>query len=274
MLKNSTTTRRPFILITGDDSVRSEGIILLKRVTEGFADVEIVATKDQCTGVGAAMTHKGGAWGKEVVDGKEMIWVEGMPVDAVHFAMKYFKRKPDLVLSGVNTGLNVQNNTTIRSGTVGAAHAAAAWMKVPTVALSLDVKDLSSWFKEHDGQFNEDLLEYPGKMIRKIVDLALHYQFPVNGFWNVNFPHTATDKIRVTSFDNNIAYPNEVSINGDHYHYLLQQLQLDYAQDTDIGTVFAGIVSITPCLVNFFDASEKEKLVKAVKNSNLLRETV
>ena len=78
---------KPFILITGDDSVRAEGSILVKRVVEKFADYRIIATKEQQSAVGAKINLKnGGEWGTEQVDGVEAIWVDGTPGDSVYFA--------------------------------------------------------------------------------------------------------------------------------------------------------------------------------------------
>ena len=111
---------RPFVLVTGDDSVRAEGIILVKRIIEKFADFKIIATKEQQSAVGGKMNFRGGSWGKEIVDGVETIWVDGSPVDSVKFAFSYLDRKPDMVISGMNTGENVDNST-MASGTFNAA---------------------------------------------------------------------------------------------------------------------------------------------------------
>ena len=70
--------QKPFILITGDDSVRGEGIILVKRIVEKFADYQLIATKDQQSAVSGKLNFRGGIWGKEDVDGHEAVWVDGL----------------------------------------------------------------------------------------------------------------------------------------------------------------------------------------------------
>jgi 5'-nucleotidase len=258
---------KPFILLTGDDSVRSEGIILIKRIVQEFADYQIVATHDQMSGVGAAMTFRGGPWGKETVDGDhEAIWVEGYPSDAVYFAFKYLDRKPDLVISGMNHGENVEDATMIRSGTIGAAHTASATRGVPTIAFSKRVTP-GDWDKNHDGEFDEYLLKYPGLIIEQVIKKALKYKFPKDSFWNVNFPAKETSVLKVVPTNFHGSYPNEQAIDQTKYWYDFEVKYTGWREGTDAGEMERGHATLTPCKINFTIDSELNKLEKYFQSS-------
>lgn len=250
---------KPFILITGDDSIRGEGIILVKRVVEKFADFQIVATKDQMSAVGAALNLKGGEWGKETVDGHEAIWVDGYPSDAAYFALDYLEKLPDLVISGVNHGENIEESTMIRSGTVACAMTTAK-RNIPTIAFSRRVP-IGGWLDGDKKEFHESLLEYPGKLIEKIVKKALDYNFPDHTFWNVNFPENPTNTLKVVPASFAGSYPNNKKITGNRYDHDLTVI--DYTNQpvgTDAYELTQGNATITPCKIQFNVESEMEKL--------------
>lgn len=252
---------KPFILITGDDSVRAEGIILLKRVVEKFADFAIVATKDQQSAVGAALGLKGGEWGREVVDGHDAYWVTGYPSDAVYFAFAKFKdRKFDLVLSGMNHGENIENTTLPRSGTIAAAFTAAASRFTPAVAFSRRISSKDWHSKQHDGTINADLLEYPGKLIEKIIKAALEYDFPARTFWNANFPEAPTTQLRVLPTGDSQSYPNNMLIAEQKYNYDFISQYEGWDEATDSGALSAGVATLTPCRVEYTDHAQLQKL--------------
>lgn len=256
---------KKFILITGDDSVRAEGIILLKRVVEKFADFQIVATKNQQSAVGAAIDLHGGEWGKEIVDGHEAIWVDGYPSDATYFAFDYLKRKPDLVISGVNHGENIENSSVIRSGTLACAVTASASRYVPSVAFSMRISS-KDWRKEHNGTIRENLIDYPGKLIEKIIKKALDYNFEKGTFWNVNFPERITEEIKIVRTNEDGTYQNHQNIENNRFEYKLDAVHENWPEDTDAGALSSGFVTITPCKVEYTDYSQLDSLKKIFNN--------
>lgn len=252
---------KKFILLTGDDSVRAEGLILIKRIVEKFADYQIVATKEQMSGVGAALTFKGNEYGKEIVDGHEALWVKGYPSDAVYFSFRYLDRKPDLVISGMNSGENIEDATMVRSGTIAAAITASMARGVPAIAFSRRMTS-DDWLKDHDGSFNEELLRYPGEMIEKVIHKALEYNFPKGEFWNVNFPVKETKTLKVVPTNLGGTYPNEQDFDDKKYWYNFEVVYEGWPEGTDAGEIERGNATITPCRLRVTNYDELDNLKK------------
>lgn len=251
---------KPFIIITGDDSVRAPGIILLKKIVEKICDYQVVATRDQQSAVGAALKLGGGDWGHENIDGHEAIWVDGYPSDAVYFAFERFKeRKIDLVLSGVNHGENIQTATMPRSGTLSAALTATMSRSTPSVAFSMRVLD-KSWRKDHDGSFDDDLLKYPGDMVEKVIRKALEYKFSENEFWNVNFPANQTEILKVVEISDHGCYPNHQIIEGNKFKYTFDAFYDGYPSNTDAGAIQEGFATISSCRLNYLNKDKNTLL--------------
>ena len=257
---------RPFFLITGDDSVHAPGIILLKRIVEPFADCAIVATKEQQSAKGSGLTFPGSSWGAEIVDGCEAIWIDGTPSDAVYFAFDYLKQKPDFVLSGVNLGVNI-GDAMHRSGTVSAVVTAAQSRNTPGIAFSL-VSAATSWYQDHgkDTVFNEQLLSYPGKLIRTIIEKALTYDFPANSFWNVNFPAEPTSELHVVPTGPGNHWNNNQTIAEDRFTYIYDHQTPETLINCDIKLIHQGKATITPCRVSFTLESELVPLKQVFAN--------
>jgi len=74
------------ILLTSDDGFLSQGLRALISELRGHYELAIAATKTQRSGVGGAMSIRGGAWGVAEVDGVEALWVDGFPADAIEAA--------------------------------------------------------------------------------------------------------------------------------------------------------------------------------------------
>ncbi|MEI7579189.1 MAG: 5'/3'-nucleotidase SurE [bacterium] len=248
---------KPFILITGDDSIRSEGTILIKRIVAADYDYQIIATKEQQSGVGAKLSlTKAVGWGKELVDGHEAIWVDGTPADAVYFALEYLQRKPDLIISGVNMGSNLSEELFV-SGTVCAATIGAN-LGFKALAFSL-VTDPLHWHKDHTGDLDISFLDYPGKIARRIIDQALHLDFPKKTFWNINFPQQKTEEIRVVKAIPDPYYIHDLAITEGNFHYNIHKLdQID--PDTDAGTIQQGFIAITPCKARYTELNRLAEL--------------
>lgn len=251
---------RPFILITGDDSVRGEGIILVKRIVEKFADCKIIATKKQRSGSASSIEFPGGEWGTEIVDGSEAVWITGTPADSVYFAFDYLDRKPDLVISGLNYGENL-TITTHTSGTVGAALIAAQRRATPAISFSMRTKG-EEWFKTHSGSFNETLLEYPGKLIEKIVKVALKSTMPEESFWNVNFPAKPTETLKVVPASRTDYWLNTQSIKKGEYKYKYDTNNNAPKKNTDLYEIDNGNATLTPFKLEFTDNEELKNLLE------------
>ena len=128
----------PLILVTNDDGISSPGIHALVEVVRKLGDVVVVAPDKPQSGMGHAITINSTLRiNKEKIYGvKDEFSCSGTPVDCVKIAVnKLLKRKPDLVVSGINHGSNMSINI-IYSGTMSAA-VEGAIEGIPAVGFSL-----------------------------------------------------------------------------------------------------------------------------------------
>lgn len=252
---------RPFFLLTGDDSIRAEGIILVKRLIQDWADFQIIATKEQMSGTGSKATFPGGKYGTEEVDGHTAIWLDGTPADCAYFASQYITRPIDLVISGLNQGQNVTNEMH-RSGTVGAAVTASQCRNLKSLALSMVTSD-DRLFMQHDGKFNEALLQYPGETVLKLIKLALTTEFPPQTFWNINFPAQPTSKIEVVPATNSQYWVNDMVIHEGSFAYLYTNGE-NLTPGEDAYELQQGVITITPCKVEYTDSSQLNRVKELI----------
>ncbi|MEU8221968.1 5'/3'-nucleotidase SurE [Kribbella sp. NPDC048915] len=141
-------SRQPRVLITNDDGYRAPGIRALAPVIAALGyDVLVVAPLVDESGVGSARAGMVGRPIRTVSDveqGVTFIGIDGTPAQAVTMAQAgAFGPVPDLVLSGINRGLNI-GVPIFHSGTVAAALTAAE-TGISAVAVSLDSDDPDHW---------------------------------------------------------------------------------------------------------------------------------
>lgn len=136
------TTKKPHILLTNDDGIRSPGLWAAASELSKIGYVTVAAPRHQSTGMGRSLpSTSDGVIKKEKVQVNGQEWdvyaVGGSPAQAVlHGVLEIVPHKPDLVVSGINYGENVGLGITI-SGTVGAAMEAAN-MGFRALAVSLE----------------------------------------------------------------------------------------------------------------------------------------
>ncbi|HEX6270824.1 MAG TPA: 5'/3'-nucleotidase SurE [Anaerolineales bacterium] len=138
------TKSRPQILLTNDDGILSPGLWAAAASLSKLGFVTVTAPRDQYSGAGRSMpSTSDGIIQEQRVQVNDQEWsvfsVGGSPAQAVlHAIYEVMKRKPDLVVSGINYGENVGTGITI-SGTVGAAMEAAS-LGIPAMAVSLEAE--------------------------------------------------------------------------------------------------------------------------------------
>ena len=120
-----TASERLQILLTNDDGIYAPGLAAMERELRKIGDVCVVAPATEQSGVGHSITFLSPLVAKEVFEGEHRRgWaVEGSPADCVKIGVfEFCSRRPDLVVSGINGGLNAGINV-LYSGTVAAASA-------------------------------------------------------------------------------------------------------------------------------------------------------
>jgi len=107
------------ILICNDDGYQAPGIVALYEALKTVADVEVVAPEINNSAKSNALTLHSPLYVHTAANGFR--FVNGTPADCVHIALTgLLGYRPDLVVSGINNGANMGDDT-IYSGTVGAA---------------------------------------------------------------------------------------------------------------------------------------------------------
>jgi len=126
------------ILIANDDGYLAPGLVALVEACRGLGDIDVVAPEQNASGTSNSLSlHRplsvfeapaGASHGFKVVN--------GTPSDCVHVALTgLMAQRPDLVLSGINNGQNMGDDT-LYSGTVAAAMEGFLF-GVPAIAFSL-----------------------------------------------------------------------------------------------------------------------------------------
>ncbi len=139
----------PRLLITNDDGIASPGIHSLARRLSAEFEVIVVAPREDMSGSGTALGRFDPEAGVEMrayrLEGLDRAYsVDGPPGLAVlASALGAFGRKPDMVVAGINAGLNT-GHSVLHSGTVGAALTARS-LGMCGLAVSLDHSDPWCW---------------------------------------------------------------------------------------------------------------------------------
>lgn len=177
---------RPTLLLTNDDGVHAPGILTMYEalVEADFADLIIVAPASERSGAGVAITWDRPIHVQEVAwfDGCPAWAVDGTPADCVKMGERVvLKKKPDLIVSGINAGSNAGRNV-LHSGTVGAC-VEGAFRGIPGIAFSCENGD-------------EPNFHVAKKYIAKMTRYVLDHPLPVGTILNVNVPHAAKEEVR------------------------------------------------------------------------------
>ena len=161
------------ILLTNDDGFDAENIKSLYKELNKNHEVWIVAPKNNCSGMSAAISYLNEI---EVMKIDDRIYaVDGTPADCSYLGLlSIVDFEFDIVVSGINHGANIGNDV-LYSGTVGAA-VGGRNLKYPPIAISVasyDAKDI------------EFVTKKSVELIEKIVS---SYEIFNGKVININFP--------------------------------------------------------------------------------------
>src|SRR5467141_3114628 len=107
------------ILIANDDGYLAPGLAALVQACEGLGDLDVVAPEQNASGTSNSLTLNRPLAVHTTSSGVRFI--TGTPSDCVHIALTgLLEQRPDLVVSGINQGANMGDDT-LYSGTVAAA---------------------------------------------------------------------------------------------------------------------------------------------------------
>lgn len=258
-----------FILLTNDDGVEAPGLHALAAALADLPGVRlaVVAPSVNRTGAGAQVAFGPLAVHQHPpVAGAPAWMVEGAPADAVGIGLHGLFRDapPDLVIAGVNQGLNL-GRIIVHSGTVGAA-LRAVLAGVPALAVSA---------QSPAGADAADFLEAAGLARRLLAGWLMDpATLPLGGtdggFLSLNVPRGYNGRVRWTRqgrryFRLDRYRPDD---DGVTYHPVLDLESLEphapealaEPEDTDVGALARGDATLTPLWPVLFDAETYARL--------------
>jgi 5'-nucleotidase len=253
----------PHILVTNDDGHESPGIHALRAALAEIADVSVVAPDRNRSGVARAITFREPLHVEEVVlpDGSVAHATDGTPVDCVRLAaLGMLGRPPDMVVSGINIGLNLGDDVTY-SGTVAAA-LEGVLLGVPSIAVSQQV----------GGAWSDDLVEAmdftaAARFAARLVPHLLAGGAAEGLLLNVNVPLLASERpvgARITRLGRRIYNDSlllEQTVAGRRRYTLSGDAPSHHHEE---GTDFAAIddreISVTPLHFDLTDIGAMNRL--------------
>lgn len=240
----------PKILVTNDDGIYSPGIYALWESLSEIGDVTVVAPSDEKSAASHSITINNLLRVEHIKRDQlfEGYSINGTPADCTKIAIKQIlKKKPDLVVSGINRGSNLGNNI-MYSGTIAAA-AEGSILNIPSIAISLDSHSAKDW-------------RGAKAITRDISKYVLKNGLPKGVILNVNIPYCEPDEIKgikITSQGNQYfkdQFEKRVDTSGREYFWIKGKIiDLDTSIKYDGKAVDMNYASVTPIKFDFTDNS-------------------
>ena len=224
---------RPLILLSNDDGYRAEGLRVLREALQAVGDCVVCAPEREQSGSSQSISlHRPLRLHTE----SESIYaVDGTPVDSVYVALhsgRVLPRWPDLVVSGLNHGLNLGADV-FYSGTVAAAREGAL-RGIPSLAVSAA-----------RGTDRQAAARTAAQIARGLLTARVQRGLLLN----VNFPPGRQWPLRATRLGSR-KYGDEVQFRSDprggEYLWIGSgQIEHETCADTDTGAFEEGAVGVT-----------------------------
>ena len=233
------------ILLTNDDGIGAEGLRALCDWAKRLGDITVIAPAQEQSGKSHGINIHSEIEIKKVEypGAKDAYSVASTPADCVRFALLGLGEKYDLVLSGINCGLNIGTDI-VYSGTVGAIFEAAA-EGVPAIAVSTQPDYLCGV-----GRHLDDVYDFFVK------NKLLSY----SSLYNVNIPKDGKEILFTRQGGR--YYNDKFEKTGEETYrqrgYSVHQDKKDFFIDTD--AALNGYISVTPITLDRTDYDVLEKL--------------
>jgi 5'-nucleotidase len=261
-------TRRWRCLITNDDGIDSEGLVVLAHVAlEAGFEVVVAAPMREASGASASITaiEEDGHFVVEprnvpgLEDACAVLAVGGLPAFIALTGMRgAFGPAPDIVLSGINNGPNT-GYAVLHSGTVGAALTASTF-GARAIAVSLNVRTRTvSGAGLPPSKLRAPCWETAAEFARRTLPTLL--DTAPGTVFNINAPNIPLDEVkgferaRLARFG---AVQTNVAERGEGYvKVTLAEIDAEYEPGTDAALLAAGYATITPLQAVCEAASER-----------------
>lgn len=236
------------ILLTNDDGIFSPSLAAMARALRKLGEVTIAAPATEQSGVGQGITFLQPLTIKKVYR-EDAFWgwaVEGTPVDCVKIGVAELSgARPDLVVSGMNNGLNAGANI-LYSGTVAAA-LEGAFIGITSIAVS----------HQYTEKLDDEKIEQAADIALDIIRSLLDQTDAPGELYNINIPFAAVKakpedrKVAIAPMDHSPyweEYEKRHDPTGRRYYWLNGRPDYKKLADapTDFGEVSRGVIAVTP----------------------------
>jgi 5'-nucleotidase len=234
------------ILLSNDDGFQAPGLVALYEAIKDLAEVEVVAPEHNNSAKSNALTLYAPLSVRQANNGFR--YVNGTPADCVHVALTgMLGYRPDLVVSGINNGANMGDDT-IYSGTVGAAMEGYLF-DIPAIAFSQTQK---GWAHvESAARKARDLV---ARMLTRISRDRAPWLLNVN---IPNMPYEELGDFTVCRLGRRHAAEKVIAQQSPHGETLYwigsSGPAKDAAEGTDFHATAHGRISVTPLQVDLTD---------------------
>ena len=247
---------RPLILITNDDGYAAKGLRKLVGLMRTLGDVVLISTDVVMSAKSHSCSIHDRLYVRVVQEEEGFIEYRcnGTPVDCVKLAyQKLCPRQPDLVVSGINHGMNAAS-TVVYSGTI-AAVVEACMNGLTAIGYSLFSLDPDADFDHLDTA----ILEITKKVLKE--------GLPNGVCLNVNFPKRSEEPMRGIKVCRQAAcrwveyFHDLVDENGERYYNLDGEfVSDDIAPDTDLWALQNNYASLVPTMLDWTAHSQIETM--------------
>lgn len=242
------------ILLTNDDGYYSDGIKTLYAALKNKFDVHIVAPDREQSASSHSLTlnrplrvHK---------FDRRCYTTDGTPTDCVMLAIHllFKKRRPDMIISGINHGANMGDDVTY-SGTVAAAIEGSI-LRIPSMAVSMANYEPGT------------PMNRAANFVKRLVNSLDVMNLPPSTFLNVNLPRDNGKAYRKYEFTElGFRHYKDIVIHktdprGKAYYWIGGRPKWKTTRGSDFEAVKRGVVSISPLKLNFTDTDSLESLSK------------
>lgn len=260
------------ILVTNDDGITGPGLKIAENIAAELAgpdgEVWVVAPAFEQSAVSHCISFMKPMRIAKL--SKNRFTVEGSPADCVLVGLHEILKdtKPDLVLSGVNRGHNVAEDT-VYSGTVGAAME-AAMQGYKSIAMS-------QYYTNPNGDPSnafDAAITHGVKVARDLLANAPWHDKPYSVFYNVNFPPVSGAEVKGVKATNqgtrtNVAFGVEpqTAPNGQKIYWLMHNASnISSAEGSDAREAAHGYVTVTPLRADLTAYSTLDAVKAAVES--------
>jgi 5'-nucleotidase len=241
------------ILLSNDDGFQDPGLQALVTKLAPLGELTVAAPSSNQSGVGHGMTFKEPfaveSWTKDNV---QWYSIAALPATCVRLALtSLLKRRPDVVVAGINRGENV-GIVTFSSGTIACARE-AAFYGIPGISVNLQRGKAMDY---------EAAADFVAALVKDLKDKGL----PPRTYLNVNYPALPRGQIKgvmVTRQDTrpaNERYEKSITAEGKTVYRSLWTPLIDGEPDSDTWAITHGFISVTPFQIDQTERSGIEKL--------------